>query len=238
MARSFDKDHVDEGPSRSELEYGEDWKKRVLDEGSLRDQGILLVYCPFHPHHLMTPIAVRGGHHGDNVTLQCHYKWTQTYDDENGDAQTREKSCNLLGQFWKELNGYFRPGDILGHESWIHALQYIQKANNEVTEQQKTQSKFQVKEAPPRPWSRAGTVRSQVFDYFWSQIMERGQCSLDDLKSHWIDIRGANELDKLYNVTRDKEEPLTKWMKDETGYIIKFQEDEIGGWYWTVEGKK
>lgn len=230
---------LDHGVSRSEEAIGEEWKLKVLNERSLRDRGVLLVYCPVHPNHLMTPIKVRSGPYGDNITLQCHYVWSVHLEDSNGQEVEKQKMCLLLATFLKEVGAYYRPGDILPTETWISAREYVQKVNGGYVEDEKSSpEKFVIEEAPPRPWSRAGTVRSQVFDFFWQCILEKGQCTLEDLIAHWKTIRPESELPKLYRAILNGEEPLTRWMENETGYIVKYYGKGLESGIWKVVGRR
>lgn len=220
----LDLEEMSQEISRGELEYGESWKRKLLNTRKIENTDVLYVECPIHPWHLMTPVKIGVSRYAERVTLQCH------------GIDQYQKMCLIIVEVLKPLEGshsYIKPGDILNHESWRDVIEEVQKINREtrVKGPQVGVEEMAIPFKPPNPWDKKGTMIYIVWETFWSKIMEKGECSIEDINQAWTARRGEKQLQRLHTITVGTS-PIASWMRKRTGYVVKLYGD-----VWRVVGR-
>ena len=223
--RVFELSNLAEGPSRSEKLFGSEWKKKVLNKSDLPYPEVMYIHCPRHANILMTPIKIFRSGYGYSLLFQCHYI------DEHGTA------CLITNQVYEALNTkhWLRPGDILDFEAdWMQVLDKIQEVNSKDTVKKSgdstTQESLLLTEAPPNPWNKPLSTAYIIWDIFWDKIVEKGECTFDELEEEYKQRKGV--VDKQFKDYSTGSQPLEEWMYHRTGFIIKKY-----GYAWRLIGR-
>lgn len=221
----LDLEELEQEKTRGEIAYGDRWKKKLLNSRKIDNKDVLYIQCPIHPWHLMTPVKIGSSNYADRITYQCHA------------VDEFQRMCLMIIEVISPREGsmsFIKPGDILAHESWKDVIDEVQKINRET--RIKSPHTGGVEEVvvpfmPPNPWTKKGTIAYIVWETFWENVMQKRECSVEDVQKSWIEKRGETQMSKLYNYTLGTY-PLVNWMRRRSGYVVKLYGD-----IWRVVGR-